>query len=926
MLHITVANNNALFYYENRLLSYKARVYEFSGNGGRKYYRFIHDNGFTEEFSYDQLRIEHSCITEKNSNVLDYLKEIASISSLQNDQGEKLLVKQYSQIGVISDKTALADYILGRNQRSDERDSVHPIFPFGCNKSQYEAVCNALSNKISIIQGPPGTGKTQTILNIISNLLIKGYTVQVVSNNNSAIENIAEKLDAYNIGFVSAFLGKAENKNGFINEQKGEYPDFSKWISLKDKETLIDEVENLSNRAHTYFELNEESAILRQEKSRLDTEYEYFHGSIDELAGSASHFKEIKKINSKNLLYLMDIIEDRAETKKSFGLFFRIKLFFRYGLKLYKTNLDNLGSIIDWLQDSYYVRRKEEIISRLEFISKEMNKDRELLDNLSNTSMEYLKNCLAIRYSVYKNRKVFDNEDLWKNGADVLREYPVILSTTFSAKNTLGSRLMPVVYDYVIMDEASQVDVATGALALYSARNAVVVGDMMQLPNVLTKDDEAIANEILERYRVSKHYSYTNSFLKSVLLTISGAPEVMLREHYRCHPKIIEFCNQKFYQGRLVIMTEDKGEQDVLKAYLTNEGNHARGHYNQRQIDVIKSEILKDVDSSNGEVGIITPYRDQVNELRRELPEEMKIDTVHKFQGREENTIIISTVDNTYNAFSDDPNLINVAVSRAKKRLLVVSTGNETAGNIHDLIEYIKYNNFEVEKSSIKSVFDYLYSQYTDMFQEKLKRIKQVSEYASENLMYGLLQEVIEECNYPELEVLCHMSLRNLIGDVSLLNEEERRYAVHPCTHIDFSVVNRVTKKMVLAIEVDGYAYHNKGTIQAGRDVLKNHIFETYNIPYIRFSTTGSNEKEILISKLNALMKASKEEWKPESNSRTERYMYYCDSCKKLFKVVDSGKRIRCTNCHSILRDLNTTETEYDNLDNEAKKKLRERQ
>ena len=54
--------------------------------------------------------------------------------------------------------------------------------------------------------------------------------------------------------------------------------------------------------------------------------------------------------------------------------------------------------------------------------------------------------------------------------------------------------------------------------------------------------------------------------------------------------------------------------------------------------------------------------------------------------------------------------------------------------------------------------------------------------------------------------------------------------------------------------------------------------------------------------------------------------MYYCDSCKKLFKVVDSGKRIRCTNCHSILRDLNTTETEYDNLDNEAKKKLRERQ
>lgn len=61
-----------------------------------------------------------------------------------------------------------------------------PIFPFGCNNSQYNAVKNAMENQISVIQGPPGTGKTQTILNIIANILMQDKTVQIVSNNNSA--------------------------------------------------------------------------------------------------------------------------------------------------------------------------------------------------------------------------------------------------------------------------------------------------------------------------------------------------------------------------------------------------------------------------------------------------------------------------------------------------------------------------------------------------------------------------------------------------------------------------------------------------------------------------------------------------------------------------------------------------------------------
>jgi len=58
----------------------------------------------------------------------------------------------------------------------------------------------------------------------------------------------------------------------------------------------------------------------------------------------------------------------------------------------------------------------------------------------------------------------------------------------------------------------------------------------------------------------------------------------------------------------------------------------------------------------------------------------------------------------------------------------------------------------------------------------------------------------------------------------------------------------------VLAIEVDGYSFHKQGTKQSGRDVIKDAILEKYDIPLIRFSTTGSQEKERLHDKLNEII------------------------------------------------------------------------
>lgn len=289
-----------------------------------------------------------------------------------------------------------------------------------------------------------------------------------------------------------------------------------------------------------------------------------------------------------------------------------------------------------------------------------------------------------------------DVKELHLYAEEFVKQYPVVLSTTFSARTAVPD----MVYDYLIMDEASQVSIETGALALTCARNAVIVGDTFQLSNVVTNEDKQKLDTIFNEYKISRGYNRAEySFLQSVCAIILNVKQTLLREHYRCHPKIINFCNQRFYGGNLLIMTEDNDEKNVLTAIKTVPGRHTRGHYNQREIDVIRQEIMPNIKEGE-DIGIITPYNQQVNELNSQIPA-IEATTIHKYQSREKDTIIMSVVDDEITEFADAPNLLNVAISRAKKHFCLVVSGNkqERKGNITELIDYIVYNNFSVTES-----------------------------------------------------------------------------------------------------------------------------------------------------------------------------------------------------------------------------------
>ncbi|TXJ37861.1 AAA domain-containing protein [Brachyspira aalborgi] len=811
------------------------------------YYKIFFNDNSTKVTSVKSLQYNSS---KNNNNIFDYFKEIANIVSIKTEDGEALLNRAYQKILFVEKWTALYSYLNPSIKPKDKEFNSILIFPFGINQSQYQAVKNAMENQISVIEGPPGTGKTQTILNIIANLIYNGKSVAVVSNNNSATANVFEKLKQFDFDYICATLGRKENKENFIQNQNGLYPNFE--YNENDKlEANPNKNKELIEQLEEFFNLQNNIAINKNILSELKIEIEHF--IKQENISNLPKIRNIKSLNSKKIMN----IKIRLEELKRVGIFLKLKLILLYGIGDFKFYKKSINEIINVYDKIYYTLKEKELNEAIEKDSKrfELLSKNNIIETLKNNSISILRTYLKNKYKNKKERKIFALEDLNKKSEKFILEYPVIFSTTYSIGKCLNKDFK---FDYLIIDEASQVDLITGALALYNAKNAVIVGDRKQLPNVIPTDSLSKIEELSKKYNIASNYDYVKqSFLTSIIESLNYVNKVLLKEHYRCHPKIINFCNKKFYNNELVILTEDKGEEDVMKVYITVKGSHARGHYNQRQIDIIDKEIMPELKQklSVDEIGIVSPYNEQKIRLQDAINNEnIQIDTVHKYQGREKDAIIITTVNNKISEFIDDPKMLNVAITRSKRflRLVVSRDICEKDGNINDLVKYIKYNNFEVIESNVKSIFDLLYKENRLARLQYLKNKKRISLFDSENIAYNEIENILKN-NYNNLGIITHIPLFRILENKNLLNKDELKYASHEWTHIDFVIYNKMDKKPSIAIEVDGYAFHKKSTAQSQRDELKNEILKKYNIPLIRLSTIGSDEKNIIKSKLDEL-------------------------------------------------------------------------
>lgn len=836
-------------------------IFEFKNPKTDKRYWHIVFNDKAKTYKYDDLKVLNETEDSFQSSVLNYLKDIAANNPLliqescddsNKKQDASLLKKQYEKIKGIYDKedTALALYL-----KSSVQDDLQVIaqqnlvFPFGCNLSQINAVQNAFKYTISLIQGPPGTGKTQTILNILANLLILGKTALVVSNNNSAIKNVQEKLAQYKLDFLSAMLGKDENKTAFIESQKPRKLDLP---IEQDRLALWSWQSNISKKvvaAKKLFNEQNELARVNAEFENAKVNYEHFKEYLVELGVFNYALENRNDLNRSDIESIRNQVEvklKKSPAKTQLSIFTRFWLRFIKGLFNWKFLKGDSSAIIASLENYCFVSRLAEYGNRIRSLSNAVKTDENASADLIKLSKAILYENVFRKFNLRKDQVFYTKDDLYYKWSEFLKDYPIVFSTTFASKSAINSNA---IFDYVIMDESSQVDIATGALALSCARNAVIVGDSKQLEKVTTREEEEKYQEIFEKHKVPQMYNCADlSFLDSIGRFIPDDAKTLLREHYRCHPKIIEFCNQKFYDNQLIVLSKNT-EQNPLTIHWTAPTSRLN-NVNQKQIDAIAQEIVPNLKSAD--VGIISPYKNQCFELRKVIPN-IDISTIHKFQGRENDTIIFSTVDNVLTEFSGDPQIINVAVSRAKNRFILVAAKQEQPKGslLDDLIGYIQYNAGKSVESKIYSIFDFLFNQNCSSFFEKSGNI---SKYPTENAAYGMIRDVLKSC--PSLDVFFEYPMNHLIRDYSKIKERPAllTYARHPSTHIDFLITNRISKMPVLAIEIDGANFHKKGSVQGERDRMKDEILKEYGIDAIRFSTKGSNERETLSNKLKAYM------------------------------------------------------------------------
>ncbi|WP_336038039.1 AAA domain-containing protein [Halobacterium yunchengense] len=256
--------------------------------------------------------------------------------------------------------------------------------------------------------------------------------------------------------------------------------------------------------------------------------------------------------------------------------------------------------------------------------------------------------------------------------ARALQTADVVAATTA----TCGSRVIREQdFDVVLVDEASQLTEPDALAAVNRGDRFVLVGDHEQLPPVV-RSGGRLATSLFERL----HDTHPEA-------------SVMLDQQYRMSQRIQAFSSREFYDGRLRPATAEVAGQTLADLGVETGGAVQNGvsfhdvagtsdaHVDPVEAEHVGSVVTEFVEAGvdPGDVGVIAPFRAQVAEIGRFVPDGVAVDTVDRFQGSSKEVVVVSFVatGGLDGPIFEDHRRVNVALSRAKKSLVLV--GDERA-------------------------------------------------------------------------------------------------------------------------------------------------------------------------------------------------------------------------------------------------------
>jgi AAA domain/REase_MTES_1575 len=607
------------------------------------------------------------------------------------------------------------------------------------SQAQSRVLRRAEHRPLTLVIGPPGTGKSFTIAQLILDAVARGQTVLLSSKMNKAVDVVVEKLMPH-LGSLTVILRggdrryRAELKQFLDNLFDGT------GAPTKPRPGEIEMLEERLGAADAELaDLNAEIAALLE----AEREWSHIFARLARLGAPTYNEEEAAALGPEELRRIHAELQRLAASRLPVVSWAARRKSRQLTLEL----AEQLGIPATRLRDVPRIAEREATRADLEDIATELARHDELNAlltrharlradrgalvgellatrrrdaladalRLNRRTLALFKTALEAR-STAEQDKIFAELDF----AALLRTFPI-----WAVTNPHAAELLPLereMFDLVVIDEASQCDVSSALPLLFRGRRAIVCGDPKQLRHLSFLREDRQAALASQHGLSASQRSQWNYRTHSLLDIVNGAlpsqdDVVLLDEHYRSLPQIIEFSNHRFYGDALRVMTRRPDTIGVRSVELRKvNGKRRKEGYNPEEVEAIINEVVKVARAEakkdahdKSSIGVLSPFRDQVNYLERQLASSKKltqrvledhdviVGTAHTFQGDERDVMLLSfcadpTSHRSSLTFMNQENLFNVAVTRARRRQVIFTALDPRSLPPHHLLtEYLTY-------------------------------------------------------------------------------------------------------------------------------------------------------------------------------------------------------------------------------------------